>query len=215
MRSKVFGIGLSKTGTSSLQAALEILGYRVSGPNRKPLLKQVRSGNLTGVFAQTVQDDAFCDFPYPLIFRELHLHYGPAAKFVLTTRRSAEVWYESICEHARTSQLFGGQRLTYGFYRPFGRRERYTALYEEHNQAVRTYFRANGATDQLLEVCWDTGDGWAQLCPFLAEPVPDCPFPHRNRNDKTRHPVRRVINGVVEAVYTSVVAKADAISRPW
>jgi hypothetical protein len=214
MPAKVFGIGLSKTGTSSLQAALEVLGYRVSGPNRKPLLKQVRSGNLPGVFAQTEQDDAFCDFPYPLIFRELHRHYGREAKFVLTTRRSAEVWYDSLCEHARTSRLFGGQRLTYGFYRPFGRKRQYTALYEKHNETVRTYFRANDAADLLLEVCWDTGDGWALLCPFLGAPVPDRPFPHRNKADKRRHPARRVINGVVEPLYALVVAKARAVSRP-
>ncbi|HZJ11633.1 MAG TPA: sulfotransferase [Methyloceanibacter sp.] len=211
---KVFGIGLSKTGTSSLQGALEVLGYRVSGPNRRPLLKQVRSGDLSGVFAQTARDDAFCDFPYPLIFRELHRHFGNNAKFVLTTRRTPDVWYNSVCEHARTSQLFGGQRLTYGFYRPFGRREQYIDFYEKHNEAVRAYFRDNGGDDALIELCWDGGEGWDALCEFLGKPIPDQPFPHRNQRDKRRHPGRRAVNRVVEAVYGSILSKTAAAGRP-
>src|SRR3990170_494423 len=142
MREKVFGIGLSKTGTSSLGCALEALGYRVSGPN-KALLKQVRAGDVTGVIAHTSHYDAFEDFPHPLVFRELHQHYGRNAKFVLTIRSSGEAWYKSICEHARTSRLFSGQNLSYGFYRPFGRKRDYLALYESHNEAVRAYFKAN------------------------------------------------------------------------
>ena len=214
MQLKVFGIGLSKTGTSSLQGALEILGYRAAGANRKPLLRQLRSGYVGDVIAQTGGPDAFVDFPYPLMFRELHQHYGVGAKFVLTTRCTGEVWYDSICEHARTSRLFSGQRLTYGFYRPFGRKRRYIALYEKHNDAVRSYFKVHDAGYQLLEVCWDTGAGWDELCQFLGKAVPDRPFPHRNKTDKRRHRGRRAINFVVEAVYSSIVARADAPFLP-
>ena len=83
MQLKVFGIGLSKTGTSSLQGALEILGYRAAGANRKPLLRQLRSGYVGDVIAQTGGPDAFVDFPYPLMFRELHQHYGVGANSYL------------------------------------------------------------------------------------------------------------------------------------
>ena len=41
LRRKVFGIGLNKTGTSSLKLAMEHLGYRTSGSN-KALLREVR-----------------------------------------------------------------------------------------------------------------------------------------------------------------------------
>ena len=33
MKAKVFCIGFHKTGTTSLERALEMLGYRVTGPN--------------------------------------------------------------------------------------------------------------------------------------------------------------------------------------
>jgi hypothetical protein len=33
MKEKVFCIGFHKTGTTSLRVALELLGYRVTGPN--------------------------------------------------------------------------------------------------------------------------------------------------------------------------------------
>jgi hypothetical protein len=219
MRSKVFGIGLHKTGTSSLQAALAILDYRVAGRrlagrHRKPLVKLVRAGRVNEVIEWTLRDEAFADFPYPLIFRDLYQHYGRNAKFILTTRRSAEVWYESVCEHSRTSRLFGGQRLTYGFYRPFGRKAQYVAFYEKHNEIVRQYFEANGATDLLLEVCWDAGDGWDKLCAFLGAPIPECPFPHRNKSARGRRRGRRAINFIVEAVYASIVARANAGTTP-
>ncbi len=51
------------------------------------------------------------------------------------------------------------------------------AEYERHNEAVREFF---AGTDRLLEVCWEEGDGWPQLCGFLGVPVPDVPFPHSN-----------------------------------
>jgi hypothetical protein len=214
MRFKVFGIGLHKTGTSTLQAALATFGYRIAGRHRKPLVKQVKAGQLKEVIARTATDDAFTDFPYPKIFRELHEHYGRNARFVLTTRRSAEIWYGSVCEHARTSRLFGSQKLTYGFYRPFGREGQYVSFYERHNDAVRRYFQEQGAADQLLEVCWENGDGWNELCRFLGEAVPDVSFPHRNKTDKRRLLHRRAFNYVIEAVYAPLVARGhDAGSQ--
>jgi hypothetical protein len=32
-------------------------------------------------------------------------------------------------------------------------------------------------------VCWETGDGWSALCPFLNEPIPAVPFPFENKGD--------------------------------
>lgn len=198
---KVFGVGLSKTGTSSLRTALEILGYRVSGPNKR-LLRRLRRGDIGSLIEHTRHFDAFEDFPYPLAYRELHRHYGEGARFILTRRRSPEVWYASICDHARTSRLLSGQWLTYGHYRPFGRERDYRAYYERHNEDVRAYFRDHGAPGQLLELCWEEGDGWPELCAFLDKPIPAPPFPHANRSDRARFKARRLANRVIEAMAT-------------
>ena len=34
--------------------------------------------------------------------------------------------------------------------------------------------------NRLLEICWENGDGWQQLCAFLGCPVPTMPLPHCN-----------------------------------
>lgn len=200
---KVFGVGLSKTGTSSLRTALEVLGYRVSGPNKR-LLRRLRRGDVESLIAHTAEFDAFEDFPYPLAYRELHQYYGSRARFILTRRRSPAVWYASLCDHARTSRILSGQWLTYGYYRPFGREAAYLSFYERHNEEVRSYFRANGAAGQFLELCWEEGDGWAELCSFLNKPMPSIPFPHRNRSDQKRHKGRRLANKLIETISTRI-----------
>lgn len=208
MRPKLFGVGLSKTGTSSLREALQLLGYRVSGPSKR-LLRQVRSGDLRDVMARTRDYDAFEDFPYPVVFKELHRHYGRDARFVLTRRRTPDVWFDSLSDHARTSRLFSSQRLAYGYYRPFGRKPHYVSLYERHNEAVRDYFRSHGADELLLEVCWEEGDGWNELCGFLDVAAPAIPFPRVNRSDPAKFRGRRLVNFVIESVYGPIAARAS------
>jgi len=204
---KVFGIGLSKTGTSSLKLALETLGYRVSGSNRA-LLGRVRMGDVEAALSWTERFDGFEDWPYPLLYRECFEKYGDQARFVLTVRASPPKWFRSIQAHSRQSRLFRGQKSTYGYYRPFGRERDYLAIYETHNAAVREFFYAQGAEAQLLEVCWESGSGWEPLCSFLGEPVPQAEFPHRNKTDPQRHAFRRYLNAMVEPLYRTYVRLA-------
>src|SRR5690606_5732251 len=139
VRTKVFGIGLNKTGTSSLRAALEHLGYRVCGP-RKHLLKAMRRGDFSGFDEVVEAYDAFEDVPWPLVFEYLYERYGSNTKFVLTTRSSPERWFKSIENHARTSGLMSQTwKLTYGTYRPFGRERDYIEFYQNHNARVREF----------------------------------------------------------------------------
>jgi Sulfotransferase domain len=203
---KVFGIGLSKTGTSSLRVALEMLGYRMAPPNKR-LLSRLKDGRLGSVLDYTRAFDGFEDFPYPLIFRELYQRYGDTARYILTTRSSPQRWYESICDHCRTSRLFSGQFSTYGYYRPFGREAEYVRIYESHNAAVRQFFADQSASDLLLEICWENGDGWEALCGFLGCAVPESGFPHANKSDRSRHVFRRKINALIEAVYPRLISQ--------
>ena len=53
--------------------------------------------------------------------------------------------------------------------------------YDRHNDAVRAYFR--NRPQDLLEICWERGDGWQAICEFLQRPLPDVPIPHDNRAD--------------------------------
>ena len=69
-RSKIFGIGFHKTGTKSSGHALELLGYRVCGTFG------IRDDNIAHTALHralelAVQYDAFQDYPWPVLFRDL------------------------------------------------------------------------------------------------------------------------------------------------
>lgn len=205
--SKLFGLGLNKTGTSSLRRALETLDYRVCGP-RRDLLRAMRRGDLSGIGPIVANHDAFEDLPWPLLFEHLFESYGRDAKFVLTTRASPEKWFRSIENHARTNRpLNDTWRLAYGSFRPFGREREYIRLYMDHNARVRDFFMRHGAQDRLLELCFENGDGWEKLCPFLGEAVPHRPFPHSNRTGERRRPLVRALNMVVEPLYRAYASR--------
>lgn len=181
---KVFCIGFQKTGTTSLEAALRMLGYRVTSIFGQDLaLEELkRSYVARGLeIAQTV--DAVQDMPWPLMYRELDAAF-PGARFILTWR-DTDRWLASICDHfGRNPAVL--QALTYGpeaaF--PVGHEDRYRTVYDRHNADVRAYFRDRPG--DLLEMNLSQGDGWEALCGFLGRPVPEAPFPTSN-TAQTRH----------------------------
>lgn len=175
-KAKVFGIGFHKTGTKSLAAALQVLGYRVTGPDwiRRPDIAEVyrelcvrRSRRL----------DAFQDSPWQLVYREM-AGLWPDAKFVLTTR-DADRWIASVCHHFGTVQT-PMRELIYGQGRgsPVGNEAHYLRVRDRHDSDVKAFFAAT--PDRLLVMDIEAGDGYDALCPFLGHPLPDDAFPHRN-----------------------------------
>jgi hypothetical protein len=182
-RTKVFCLGLSKTGTTSLGDALESLGYRRLTWSRSfsmPLFHEVRRGNLAAAFAVADQYEALEDLPWPLIYRELHEHY-PDAKFILTRRRSPAVWARSI--HRQTlgkrRSKFQPYRDMFGHHLFYENPRAFLEGYERHNREVAAYFAA-AAPANFLDMCFEAGDGWEKLCGFLGLPAPATPFPHSN-----------------------------------
>jgi hypothetical protein len=175
---KVFVVGLSKTGTSTLHQMLSTLGYRVCGP-RKDLLARVRAGEISCVNGVLDEYDAFEDWPWPLTYKHVHEQLGPGAKFVLSLRSSTDKWLASVTEHALRTDPTKSMRLSYRYYRPFGREDEIREMYERHNEDVRRYFRPH--PNQLLEFSLEKGDGWDKLCGFLGEDAPSLPVPHANR----------------------------------
>lgn len=176
---KIFGIGLNKTGTTTLGSCLQILGFRHSSFDLQ-LLEQAACGNLEPLFQTVISHDSFEDWPYPLLYEQLDRRF-PGSRFVLSRRSSPERWLASLSAHAlRTDPLIGSRcrSLTYGL--PFPQLDPGLHLerYEAHLEQVRAYFRNRPA--DLLEVCWEEEARWEPLCTFLDRPVPDVPFPHAN-----------------------------------
>jgi hypothetical protein len=182
---KVFGLGLSKTGTSSLTAALNILGVTsIHYPYDERTLSQLQSGNFRLSLLDTYQ--SITDLPAVPFYEEFDREF-PNSKFILTVRdldgwlRSCEMhwqlldeWVASFPEferaHSYLSELvYGGQTFE---------RDRFALRYETHLTRVKKYFAARKKDLLVLDIC--NGEGWSKLCSFLSVEEPALPFPHAN-----------------------------------
>ena len=181
---KIFCIGLSKTATSSLDAALRMLGLQtVHWANR---------------FTQTLLSesdlflfDGFSDIVVSWRFESLYTTF-PNARFIYTTRNMAD-WVQSITAHyARLHGLSRPSDLAGAGFRErcdgaagmaemslYARHDSWEAAYAEFDRRVRHYFSDKPA-DKWLEMAVCDGEGWETLCGFLGRPVPDRPFPATN-----------------------------------
>ncbi len=183
MTPKIFGIGLNKTGTKTLGACFDILGFNAISC-RADLLAYYRAGQLDRVFAVIDQFEAFEDWPYPLMYRELFARYGHNARFILTRRRDPATWLASLKKHSlKTDPDSHCRLLAYGYPYPHGVEPHHLDFYDRHLREVRAFFRSQNAQDQLLEACWEEATGWHELCAFLAKPIPAQPFPYLNKSE--------------------------------
>ncbi|PKQ46352.1 sulfotransferase family protein [Confluentibacter flavum] len=186
---KVFGIGLNKTGTKSLSKALTILGYRDSlaldwelrytkSENRWELTKFWYENNLDPIISLAKTKNNFEDWPWPLVYKDMYQEFNDA-KFILTIRKSPEVWYNSLCKHAKTISDNKFEKLIYGYYMPHDFKKEHIDFYNNHNKSVIDFFNKN-APEKLLVMCFEEGDGWEKLCGFLNQKNNNSEFPHVN-----------------------------------
>lgn len=192
-RAKIFGIGLNKTGTTTLHECGRILGYRCTSCSRSLLDDVITRRDFTEVKRVVAEYDLFEDWPWPLIYRDLDQLF-PGSKFVLTVRKSEDSWLKSLRSHSlRTSPVRTCRKLAYGFDYPHGHEQEHIDFYNRHNSEVRQYF--SNRPDDFIELCWEQGDGFAELCRFLDVEQPDAPLPHANRaSDQPVQPMRVLKN---------------------
>ncbi len=178
---KIFGIGLNKTGTKTLNKCLLNLGFKNPISCRRDLLIDYRNGDFKKIFEVSDQNDVFEDWPWCLIYKELYYRYGSSARYILTKRKTSIAWLESLKSHSeRVHSTEHCRLLAYGHNYPHGFEEYHTDFYEKHNDEVRDFFKRNKCENLLLELSFDAGDGWEKLCSFLGAAVPSLPIPHEN-----------------------------------
>ena len=126
---KVFGIGFHKTGTSSLAAALYILGYNVTGfyGAHDP---DIDERALDIAYDLADRFDAAQDTPWFLFFRELDVKY-PGSKFILTIR-PPQPWISSVVKHFKAHRIPAHQWI-YGVECARGHEQAYLNRYAKHN----------------------------------------------------------------------------------
>ena len=184
---KVFGLGLSRTGTRSLTSALQVLGFDAV---HYPIDEDTYNELSHGQYDLTVlkNHDGLTDITVSPYYAQLDASY-PGSKFILTVR-SKDTWLRS-CQnhwfnrpafketdsaeeevHMKVRQLL--RAAVYGCYNFVP--ERFEWVYDQHVKNVLEYFKDRPEDLLVLDVC--AGEGFEKLAPFLSRPVPAQPFPH-------------------------------------
>ncbi len=176
---KVFGVGFQRTGTTSLSVALNTLGIKtLQFP--KELYNDIDHDMIR-------EYDGFTDDPVTLLYKELDQRH-PKSKFIHTIR-DEKSWIKSIHWLLTTGKVKFKESFTkYGDefnMKLFGTTEYdeklFLETYRKYNDEVFNYFV--NRSDDCLVIDFTKGEGFEKLCPFLGKPLPDRPFPHRNKQE--------------------------------
>jgi len=176
---KVFGIGLSRTGTLSLCHALQDLGYRtIHWPKN---VKEIDA------YDAAVDSSVACRFEF------LDAMY-PGSKFIYTVRH-IDTWMKSV-ERFFGRRNYGANREAlkhwppwiiasledeFTLYRTWAwDPDKFRAAYALHDAHVKRYFQGRESDLLRLNIC--DGEAWEPLCEFLEKTAPAKPFPHSNQS---------------------------------
>jgi len=165
LKSKIFGIGLTKTGTRSLAFALKILGY--SAVHYPWSLEEID------------QNDAATDIPVACRYRELEIMY-PNSKFILTTRpfedwiattskKPADLFKPPLWKIETRLRMYGSIHWD---------EKKWSEAYHRHHAEVRENFKEN---KNYIEIDLRVEDKWSVLCSLLNKEKPKSPYPKMNQ----------------------------------
>ena len=200
---KVFCVGCNKTGTTSVKAAFNELGYRVGDEvAAKYLTNNWACRNFQPIIDYCHTAEAFQDSPFsfPFTYQALDIAF-PNSKFILTVRDTSDQWYQSITRfHAKlwgdgeiptreqlqqAVNVYKGRpwevnRLLFGSppEQPY-KKENLIDFYESHNKCIKEYFRHR--PDDLLVLNVSSSSSYGDFCEFLGHPWTEKPFPWSNK----------------------------------
>jgi hypothetical protein len=206
MALKVIGAGFGRTGTESLKAALERLGFGpcdhmfelIKSTWRVEHLEALERGDDADLEALFDGFGSAVDFPFALYYRQLMTAY-PDAKVVLTVR-DPDKWYDSAKKTilrglppgaltiARVLGIFSKNARGIPRWHKYVTASLYDGLFEG-NKGDRAFMTAlfSRWTDEVIAavpperlLVFQVQEGWEPLCHFLGVDVPDEPFPRSN-----------------------------------
>ncbi|MEH0156872.1 sulfotransferase family protein [Limibacter armeniacum] len=207
MSIKVIGAGFGRTGTKSLQVALEKLGYGKCYHMEELLRNPEGVTHWQDAFKKRHVDwdklfegyNAIVDFPGAMYYKELAAHY-PNAKVILSMR-DPESWYNSAYTTIFKFEPSLGNKLKMILSLPFSQLSRnllkviilnkksiwgdlFEGQFKNKEFAIQKYkahieeVKSTIPKERLL--IFDPKDGWEPLCSFLGKEVPSEPFPRTN-----------------------------------
>jgi Sulfotransferase domain len=216
---KLVNAGLGRTGTTSLQVALDRLGIGPCFHMFDVVEDDERLRQWERVVCDGERPDwgalfdgygAAVDGPCTVYYEQISAAF-PEAKVILTVR-DAERWYRSTYDTLYQFVLRSAQNPP----RPGSRQARLLRLvgtmvwdglfggrFEDERHAVEVYHRHNEEVVRTLGadavLVYDVKQGWEPLCGFLGVDVPPEPFPHANDAAAMRRRIDRASGAVSPA----------------
>ena len=198
---KVFCLGFSKTGTTSIEEALKILGYNMYRGHFSTYVAHYLHalyvfGGIEEILKVTQYYDAFADAPFggTKLYEHLVKKY-PDATYVQTIR-DPESWYQSFeamftkfdenldtafetfHENGRYSAVLFFQKI-FNIDTLAGNKSKILDYYKSYNLEVERFFQNGNYRFGKLDII--SGEGWPELCKILDRETPEMEFPHRNK----------------------------------
>lgn len=176
---KIFGIGVPKTGTTSLGRALGMLGFNHKSYDQG-LNHKYDEGDFEPIFRETENYESFEDAPWnrEALYKELDQRF-PGSKFILTVREM-QSWLKSHEKHYAAKRLQERpQEIWMRKIYDDQRKAKLTQWHQRRTEKVLKYFEDRPNDLLVIDLCGG-GDGWEKLCSFLELPVPTEPFPRAN-----------------------------------
>ncbi|MDD5551520.1 MAG: hypothetical protein PHS34_09690 [Candidatus Omnitrophica bacterium] len=178
---KIFGIGAHRTGTQSLNDALNFLGFPSMHYNHNfniimSLISDGRRNDALKECEILVAFQGFTDIIIPCIYEKLDYTF-PNSKYILTIRDDFS-WINSVKNHTGGEWFGLFEYMFYGFWKYDERK--CMDRFSEHNNQVIEYFK--NRPDDLLIFDLRDENKWEKLCGFLNVPVPEIDYPHRNKS---------------------------------
>lgn len=168
---KIFGIGLSRTGTTSLAYALEEVGFDVLHyPNENLLFSP--------------NNDGACDIPVAAHYKELDRKF-PNSKFIYTIREQDD-WLNSVEKYlerkkGRKISAWQMQNRIAVYGRTDFNRDVFAAAYDKHDNDIREYFVGREQDLLITNIC--AGDSMRGLVSFVGAESDISTFPHKNKRN--------------------------------
>jgi len=207
---KVICLGLSRTGTSSLKAALNTLHFRtfhamdflqqINSKESFNFWKSLKGGSATQEEIRSYfaggNYGAVCDVPCLIYWRDI-VKAHPGAKIILTVRDPIK-WYSSLStaliplakQIKRWTWLMrlvmfllpGKSFMTESLQILF--QQFHEKQLQEESMAIQYYHDWNNTISASIPpsnlLVFDVRSGWGPLCQFLDCPQPETPFPRLN-----------------------------------
>ncbi len=197
MALSIVGAGFGRTGTRSLQEAVEMLGfspchhmYRVRSSARQLELWQGIADGAVPDWDEVFQGySAQVDWPGAAYWREIASHF-PQAKVILTVR-DPDAWYTSMLQTIVPSATVGSEvdpdpagRAGSEIIRKVALERIFQGRILDRAYALDCFARHRQEVIASIEpgrlLVFDVREGWEPLCTFLGCEVPDQPFPSGN-----------------------------------